>query len=227
MISRYYAIQSLLKNNITSLPITSSKIEAILSSYGYSIIYYDIGYDKHIQILKNYGIYNLAKRTKAFTYKSLDNRLVFVRANVSASERRILLAHELGHIEMEHISENKILAYNPIGLIDDKREDEANVFAMEFVAPICILDRKRCADIYSVSSETLLDDKRARMVVDEINSHKKFTEYELKLCRAFEEKEDMRSGLYKVHNKIIHIENICFLLSAIISIIALILAILK
>ena len=110
---------------------------------------------------------------------------------------------------LTHTSDNCVLGYSPCGLIDEHQEDEANAFALELLAPVCVLDRQRLADINSVSSVTLLDEKRSRLVVDEIKNHKKFTEYELKLCNQFEIKKLPRKSIKR---KLI-IGSLCFVLS--------------
>ena len=41
-----------------------------------------------------------------------------------------------------------------------------------------------------ISATTLLDDKRSNLVADEVRKHKKYTEYEEKLCDQFNEIKD-------------------------------------
>lgn len=77
---------------------------------------------------------SIAERSKAFTVKSIDEQLVFIRAGLSANDRRLLLAHELGHIVLGHMSDCSVLGYTPAGLIDEGQEDEANESALEFLA---------------------------------------------------------------------------------------------
>ena len=106
---------------------------------------------------------------------------------MSANDRRLLLAHELGHIVLGHMSDCSVLGYTPAGLIDEGQEDEANEFALEFLAPTCILSQKRINTPQLISAATLLDDKRSRLVADEVRNHKKHTDYEAKLCNQFNE----------------------------------------
>ncbi len=186
MVSRYYATNELLNNNITTLPITVEHIEKIITSRGFVIITYDTNCNPHIETLEELGVLSLAKRTKAFTYISKSEKLVFIECGISTNDRRLLLAHELGHIVLGHMSDNCIVGYKPGGLIDEGQEDEANAFALEFLAPVCVLDRKHYADVNTISAVTLLDEKRSKLVADEIRNHKKFTESELALCEQFE-----------------------------------------
>lgn len=185
MLSNYYAIQTLLKHGIAELPITAARITAILKEYGYEVIIYDLNNRKHIQLLTNIGVYEIANQTKAFTYKTQNQKIVFIRIDVSNNEKRLLLSHELGHIVMNHISNDNVLGYKPGGLLDDGQEDEANAFALEFLAPTCVLAKKHLRTAEDVEMVTLLDEKRSKAVIDEIKKRRKITNYELELCERF------------------------------------------
>ncbi|MCI8403901.1 MAG: ImmA/IrrE family metallo-endopeptidase [Clostridia bacterium] len=197
MITRYYAVKELLENGVNSLPITTEQLEDIITSKGFKIICYDISCKEHAEILDSLGVLQLADRTKAFTYVSKHEKIVFVKIGVSANEKRLLLAHELGHIALCHISDNAAIGYKPSGLIDNGQEDEANAFALEFLAPVCVLSRKRINTQQKISALTLLDEKRSRLVADEIRNHKKFIELESELYRHFQFAEK-----YKRHERI-------------------------
>lgn len=185
--ARYSAVITLLENKINKLPITINLIEDLLKAKGWSILKYDVNNGKQIELLKQYNIFAIAKRTKAFTYKRKTEKIIFIRSGLSANEKRMLLAHELGHIVLGHMADNNVLGYKPGGLIDEGQEDEANEFALEFLAPICVLTKKHINTPQLVSATTLLDDKRSRLVADEVQHHKKYTEYEEKLCNQFNE----------------------------------------
>ena len=187
MLSRYKAIISLLENGVTQLPITSIQVKNIIKKYGWDIVEYSLESNIHIKLLDKYNVLSIAERSKAFTVKSIDEQLVFIRADLSANDRRLLLAHELGHIVLGHMSDCSVLGYTPAGLIDEGQEDEANEFALEFLAPTCILSQKRINTPQLISAATLLDDKRSRLVADEVRNHKKHTDYEAKLCNQFNE----------------------------------------
>lgn len=190
MFARYSAVITLLENKINKLPITINLIEDLLKSKGWSILKYDVNNGKQIELLKQYNIFAIAKRTKAFTYKRKTEKIVFIRSGLSANEKRMLLAHELGHIALGHMSDNNVLGYKPGGLIDEGQEDEANEFALEFLAPVCVLCKNHISTPQLISETTLLDDKRSNLVADEVRKHKKYTEYELKLCNQFSTKKE-------------------------------------
>ncbi len=185
MMARYAAVQSLLQNGISSFPVTVGEVERAITAQGYSIISYDVNYSKHIEILKDMGTYALAKRTAAFTYVSEHEKSVFIKCGISANDKRLLLAHELGHIVMGHMSDICVCPYSPMGLIDGGQEDEANAFAVEFLAPVCVLDKQRIKDVEKVKQRTLLGDNLAQAVADEVCKHSLFTTQELELCDRF------------------------------------------
>lgn len=205
MLSRYKAIISLLENGVTQLPITSIQVKNIIKKYGWDIVEYSLESNIHIKLLDKYNVLSIAERSKAFTVKSIDEQLVFIRAGLSANDRRLLLAHELGHIELSHLSESAVLGYKPFGLIDDEQEDEANEFAIEFLAPVCILRKKRITNIKAISSITLLDYKRSRLVADEVIRHKKYTDYEIELCNQFCANETKKEKNIKIRYTVIAI----------------------
>lgn len=186
MVSRYYAVKELLESGIRTLPITVEQLEAVLISKGFKIINYDISHKEHAEILKTAGILSIAERTKALTYIGNGEKIVFVKISVSANEKRLLLAHELGHIALGHITDNAVLGYRPCGLIDESQEDEANAFALEFLAPVGILKRKHINTPEKVSAMTLLDDKLSRLIADEVHNYKKFIEIEPTLYCQFQ-----------------------------------------
>ncbi len=186
MVSRYYAVKELLENGVNSLPVTTEQLEDIITSKGFKIICYDVSCKEHSDILDSLGVLQLADRTKAFTYISKQEKIVFIKIGVSANEKRLLLAHELGHIAMGHISDNGVIGYQPGGLIDEAQEDEANAFALEFLALVCVLSQKHINTSQRISSLTLLDEKRSRLIADEVHNHKKLTNVEAVLFNQFE-----------------------------------------
>lgn len=191
MVARYKAVTTLLENAVNKLPISLTHIENIIKKNGWSIIGYNLNSENHIKLLKQYDVLSIAKRTKAFTYKHETEKIVFVRSGLSSNDKRMLLAHELGHIVLGHMSDSSVLGYKPGGLINEGQEDEANEFALEFLAPVCILCKNHISTPQLISETTLLDDKRSNLVADEVRKHKKYTEYELKLCNQFSTKKEI------------------------------------
>ncbi len=204
MVSRYYAIKELLENSINSLPITTEQLEAVIINKSFNIVNYDTSCKKHAEILNGLGVLPLASRTKAFTYVGNSEKIVFVKVSVSANEKRLLLAHELGHISMGHIPDNRVVGYKPSGLIDEGQEDEANAFALEFLAPVCILRRKHINTPQRISDITLLDEKRSRLVADEVRNHKQLTDFEAAFYKQFRLKKSKMLTFFQPRRSFFH-----------------------
>ena len=82
-------------------------------------------YDNNSEIAKTYK--------DGFSYITEDNeKIIFFNKSVNNSCRnRFTIAHELGHILLEH-SKDKTKTYNEM-------ETAANIFAIRLLAPLCVL----------------------------------------------------------------------------------------
>ena len=92
---------------------------------GYTVVEYnhilnDAPVEKLIEALK---LSDNVIRSRGFTYADRNHRIVFVHEDLSESEKRVLLAHELGHIYCGHMSTSPIIGK------DVQEEYEANEFA--------------------------------------------------------------------------------------------------
>ena len=67
------------------------------------------------------------------------NNIIYLDEKLSDSERRFVLAHELGHM-MLHKKSNAIFMDTRTQFNTSKYEQEANLFAMELMLPDQILD---------------------------------------------------------------------------------------
>ncbi len=74
-------------------------------------------------VIRTLGLQNAVRTAKAFTYADADYRLVFVRRDLTEDEKLLLLAHEIGHIFLGHMSQTCILGR------DVTEEYEANEFS--------------------------------------------------------------------------------------------------
>ncbi len=105
------------ETKIKSLPINIIKI---CEELGINIRYYD---DKNI-IAKTYKY--------GFSFISENEKIIFFNKSINnICTKRFTIAHELGHILLEHYND-KTKTYR-------KMETEANMFAIRLLAPLCIL----------------------------------------------------------------------------------------
>lgn len=195
MTAQYYAIQTLLQYNIKEFPILVDDIESILLDRGWIIKSYDINSSDYIDIFKRMGVLDIAKYSPAFSIKTDNNMILFYRNNLSNAGKRFALAHELGHDIMGHFSKHGILGFQENGLLDDNQEREANEFALEFLAPICVLSVNRISTVEDISMFSLLDKKHCYEILTKIDNHNKYSNAEIELCKKF--KAIKSPGKYK------------------------------
>lgn len=92
-----------------------------LKSKGYNITFYDIS--KKNEIIDEYGLTDFSKSVEAFTIKKKDLRIVFINSKVSAEDKLNLLLHEAGHIVLNHVDTDVLIANGRL------QEIEADTFA--------------------------------------------------------------------------------------------------
>lgn len=92
---------------------------------GFTVIEFSrISSDKNVAVLiSELNLSEFIIKAKGFTFVDPDFRLVFINEDLSDDEKTIVLAHELGHIELCHYGTANIIGN------DVKEEYEANEFA--------------------------------------------------------------------------------------------------
>lgn len=87
-------------------------------------------------------------------YMFLKNRrYIFINKNLPEYEKRLVMAHELGHAIL-HRKENCYFIRNKTLLLNSKKEIEANRFAMELLIPDSLLEEYREFTIEQISRIT-------------------------------------------------------------------------
>lgn len=183
-IASYYATKTLLNSGITSLPVTQSAIEKIILEYGYDIIPYSLPLsDRLARYFSECNVLDYAENYPAFTKIYFNKRFVAYRLDYSMQERLSLLAHELGHIAMNHRPTSLSAAMHKApDFLTDAQEFEADSFAVNFLAPPCILKTCGVRNVRDIEHLTSLDRTSAELVLGLITSHSVMTEDEHKLC---------------------------------------------
>lgn len=155
---RLFAEKALINARISKLPIQSNDIQSYLESYGWKFAAYDLNHKRSLETLEKLNLLTIAQNNTAFTYISIDglSRLIFYRHDLSEKEKVLVFAHELGHIEIGH-SGIGALGYND-GVVMKPQEEEANDFAVEFLAPTYVLRQIHANTIKDIQKYTLLDD---------------------------------------------------------------------
>ena len=104
--------------------VTLQDLRKIITGQGYTIIEFNrIFNDENVtKLIEALGVGEIADKSRGFTYADKQRRLVFVDEDLSDDEKRLVLAHEEGHIYCEHLSSCPIIGKDVI------EEHEANEF---------------------------------------------------------------------------------------------------
>lgn len=181
----YFATKTLLKNGISVLPITQDELEQILVSKGFTVVPYSLPLsEKRRKFFDLHGVTALAENYPAFTKGDANGGIVGYRIDYSMQERIFLLAHELGHISIGHLS-SPAIAHKTSDSLTALQEQEADDFAIHLLAPVCILKQCSIRDVQSIERFTLLNRHYAEIAAGKINSHNLYTPEEKVLCEYF------------------------------------------
>ena len=104
-----------------------SDLKAICRDYGYEVIEY--GSPTSLELMDSMGLERYTEKGRALTVCWGSIHLVFVDSAMSENEKRLALAHELGHIISGHLFDPGEKDYNV------EQEYEANEFAHYMLNP--------------------------------------------------------------------------------------------
>lgn len=104
--------------------VTLEDLRRIIKMQGYSIVEYNhIFNDENVtKLIEALGIEEAIDKSRGFTYADKQRRLVFLHEDLSNEEKRLVLAHEEGHIYCGHLSSYPIIGKDVV------EEHEANEF---------------------------------------------------------------------------------------------------
>lgn len=111
--------------------ISSRSLKAIVEKQGYTIVEYNqVVNDGDVEkLIRSLCLSDTVLHTKGFTYADAHCRCVFLHEDLSEQEQCIVLAHELGHIYLNHLSNASVIGN------DVREEYEANEFAHFLLHP--------------------------------------------------------------------------------------------
>lgn len=104
--------------------VTLEDLRKIIKLQGYTIIEFNhIFNDENVtSLIEALNIENIVDKSRGFTYADRHRRLVFLHEDLSDDEKRLVLAHEEGHIYCGHLSSYPIIGNDVV------EEHEANEF---------------------------------------------------------------------------------------------------
>lgn len=111
------------------------------------------GYDAAQGIITELGLSNLAANTDGFCLKNRDKYYILYNRYLSAERQRFVIAHEIGHIVLEHVDRTQCTTANfPPAWDCEPDELAANLYAARLVAPAPVLHA-----IHAVTPEQIAD----------------------------------------------------------------------
>lgn len=144
--SRDAAWQMLIKNRISSLPVS---VQKICKSERVKLFTYEEG----SALIRKLGLEEHTVENDAFSI----GRRIFYDDTKPATRQRFSVAHELGHIVLHNPTEATV--YNrEISPSESPIEREANIFASRLLAPLCVLhflnlnSAKEVAEVCNIST---------------------------------------------------------------------------
>lgn len=149
----------LIRRGIARLPVETDTLYSLCEAEGYELL----SYAEADAIIERLGL-SAHKQRDAFTYAFQDLRLLFYEDRLPFAKKRFAIAHELGHIVLRHLDSGIISKSN--GLSPSSRQElEADVFAYQLLAPVCVLRRIGAHTIRSVQEYTLCDREQAEHIL--------------------------------------------------------------
>ena len=109
--------------NIDQLSFESLK--KVLTQQGYILVEYNGIYNDETvtSLLHSLNLQDMVSQSRGFSYSDKNHRIVFVNEDLSDEEKLVVLAHEEGHIYLNHMASLCCIGH------DVKQEHDANEFA--------------------------------------------------------------------------------------------------
>lgn len=170
----------IIQQSIQTLPLRLHDLECLCNSVGFELYPYDTAPGVIAKL-------NLTQYTKypAFMITTEQYKIIFYDNSADTGTRLFSIAHELGHIVLKHGYQG-VLGNTQA---DTAQEHEADVFAYQLLAPLCVLKARRITELTEIEEETLLNPDQARYVKNKLDIY------------DHQPGEDAILQLYRVHNR--------------------------
>ena len=152
----------ILDSGIHTLPLKIDDLSNICKALGYRLM----SYQEAMPIIRKLGVERYTDYP-AFTLAVGKGRLVLFDSTQSTSTRLFAIAHEIGHIVLKHNYQG-VVGFTQA---DSAQEYEANAFAYQLLAPLCVLKSRNIFDIEDIESQTLLDTQRAKAIHKSLHNY--------------------------------------------------------
>lgn len=133
-----------MQNNINAFPVD---IEYIAEANGYHLLLYS---DAPTAVLENEESLQHMALYKSFTVCIKREFFIMIKDGLSGHERRLAIAHEIGHIELHY---TEITDSFHVGK-DEVQEQEADEFALAVLAPVPLLYQSGYLSVDDIDKNT-------------------------------------------------------------------------
>lgn len=157
----HLASEYLLNCNVERLPININALTYLIEQEDFQLISYKDGWEiiEKLDCQKHLD-------APAFIVFNEKHRYIFYDDRMPISTRNDCLAHELAHIKLGHII-NGVREAKPGST--DPVELEADAFAYQLLAPICVLRYLKINTLEKITQYTFLDGEQAEEVLKKLN----------------------------------------------------------
>ncbi len=144
--ARDAAWRILLDCHIDHLPVD---IWAICRHLGCKLYSYDAGW----KLIAAFRLQEQTEKTDGFTVLYRDVPYIFYSSSVPEPRQRFTIAHEIGHIVLDHVGDGKYTIMNREPSPGDSADEtQANQFAARILAPACVLNALDAVEAEQISS---------------------------------------------------------------------------
>lgn len=182
--SWYHSVKALASNNFVSLPLHADNLLSMIREKGFSIIPFSSDRDTCIENLTSHDI-EIPSQI-AYTISISDFQAVYYNNTLPSDEIVFALAHEYGHICLSPSAFHGILGKSENPVQEFEQEREADDFALNLLAPICVLSKLKPRTISELQKLTLLNSSRAYIAYKNLKNPCTLSEDEELVTRNFQ-----------------------------------------
>lgn len=177
-----------IRNGINEFPITYDGILQIMREMGYKVLKYSEAKD----LISEEKWEDCAANSTAFSGNVKGIFTIFIADSLNYEDRIEKIAHELGHIEQGHTTED-----NKSNEQRQEEEDEANEFVPFFLAPPCYLDQLGLKTLEDVEEALPYSTKYCKLIFANLAAyqlrHEPMSYEEKTICSMMQEPEKTNS----------------------------------
>lgn len=128
----------MLKNQISDFRIKLEDIKTLIIQNGWHLF----SYNESEELIEQLDLQTYCKTRNGFTYVLQGKKthyMIFYKDELSYTMKTFVLLHEIGHIVLNHTYIGGIFGQGKSTVLTNQQEKEADIFALEFMAPSCLL----------------------------------------------------------------------------------------